>query len=75
MIEALHALAAARRAVGNEAGQSTGLGLDALIGVILIALSLGLMIGLTLWSRRSINRTARDGYPSARTVVRTRRRG
>ncbi len=74
MIEALHALAAARRAVGNEA-QSTGLGLDALIGIILVALSLGLMIGLTLWSRRSINRTARDGYPSARTVVRTRRRG
>ena len=48
---------------------------DVLIGLIVIAGALGLIVLLVLWSRRSINRIASNGFGSAREIARDRRRG
>ncbi|MFW6133299.1 MAG: hypothetical protein ACOC8F_05325 [Planctomycetota bacterium] len=50
------------------------LGADAVVGAVLIVTTLVVMAGLVLWSRGAIERMGRQGYPSARPVVRTDRR-
>jgi len=48
---------------------------DALIGFIVIVASLGLIVGLVIWSRRAIERIARKGgISSAREIMRDMRR-
>jgi len=41
---------------------------DIIIGSVIIALALGAITGLTLWSRRTIDRIARSGFRSAREI-------
>ena len=43
--------------------------LDIVFGCIAVALSLGLIVGLVLWSRRSIDRIARSGPSTAREIL------
>ncbi len=47
--------------------------LDAVFGCIAVALSLGLIVGLVLWSCRSIDRIARKGLGSAREILKDKR--
>jgi hypothetical protein len=42
--------------------------LDTLIGCLLVAGALGVLTGLVLWSRRSIERIARTGFGSVREI-------
>jgi uncharacterized membrane protein (DUF4010 family) len=48
---------------------------DAVIGIIVIAAALGLLTGLVLWSRRRIQRIARNGFGSARAIEKELRGG
>jgi len=48
---------------------------DAILGCVVIAVAIGLMIGLVWWSRRTINWIARNGYGSARQILRDLRSG
>ncbi len=48
---------------------------DTIIGLVVIAAALGAILILMLWSRRSINHIASNGYGTARKIVRERRRG
>ena len=49
--------------------------IDTTIGLIVIAVSLIVIILLTLWSRRTIDRIADNGFGSARQIEKDRRRG
>ena len=49
--------------------------LNTIIGVILVVASLGLIVGLVLWSRRAINRISRGGPRSARSIIREFQQG
>ena len=40
------------------------------IGCIVVAAALTVVIALTLWARRTINRIAEDGYRTARETLR-----
>ena len=42
---------------------------DALLGLVVLAASLGLLAVLVLWSRARIERIARRGYRSARQIL------
>ena len=44
---------------------------DTIIGVIVLAVALAMLVGLTLWSRRRINAISQQGYRSARHILRT----
>lgn len=44
---------------------------NTIIGVIVLAAALGMLVGLTLWSRRRINAISQQGYRSARHILRT----
>ena len=48
---------------------------DIIIGCVLVILSLGAIIALVMWSRRSINRIACEQHQSARDIVRERNNG
>ena len=43
---------------------------DTIIGLVLMVGALALLTGLVLWSRRRIDRIARNGYGSARAIER-----
>jgi len=42
--------------------------IDAIIGIVAVLAALGLLTYLVLWSRRRINRIARNGFGSARAL-------
>ncbi len=44
---------------------------DTIIGVIVLAVALSMLVGLTVWSRRRINAISQQGYRSARHILRT----
>lgn len=44
---------------------------DTIIGVIVLAVALSTLVGLTVWSRRRINTISQQGYRSARHILRT----
>lgn len=44
--------------------------LDTIIGVCLVVFAVGLLIGLVLWSRRTINHIDQTGPRSARKILR-----
>ena len=48
--------------------------MDMLFGCIAIAVSLMLIVALVFWSRRTIDRIARNGYSSARKIMRNLRK-
>ena len=48
---------------------------DAILGCIILAISLIVMIALVFWSRGTINRIARNGGGSARKILRDLRSG
>ena len=48
---------------------------DILLGILVVAASLGCLTCLVLWSRRRINRIARGRFGSARTLERELGRG
>ncbi|MBS3733409.1 MAG: hypothetical protein KGY99_00585 [Phycisphaerae bacterium] len=75
MVEALWAATAASAApLGGATSRPAVLGVDAVVGGLVVAAALIVMGALVLWSRRAIERAAASGFPSARTVVRTHRR-
>ncbi len=43
---------------------------DAVIGIVLLAGSVAVLLGLVWWSRRRIDRIYRQGYGTARTIER-----
>ena len=43
---------------------------DAIFGCVVVALALGLLVTLALWSCRMIDRIARRGYSSVRRILR-----
>ncbi|MBN1765206.1 MAG: hypothetical protein JW860_08120 [Sedimentisphaerales bacterium] len=47
---------------------------EIIIGCVIIALALGGIIALNLWSRRTINRIAQNGYRTARQTLREMQR-
>jgi len=47
--------------------------LDAVIGIAVLALALGVLVALTFWSRRTIERIARRRLGSLRDFLRERR--
>ena len=49
--------------------------IDLTIGLVLTAVSLGLLVSLVLWSRRTIERIARGQSRSAREITKDLRRG
>ena len=48
---------------------------DVIVGIIVIAAAAALLTGLVLWSRRRIERIARNGYRSARAIEKELRGG
>ena len=42
--------------------------LDTLIGCLLVAGALGVLTGLVMWSRRSIERIAQNGFGTVREI-------
>ena len=46
--------------------------MDIIIGCVVVACALGVIVGLTLWSRRTINWIARNGVHSAREIMKQR---
>lgn len=42
---------------------------DTVIGIAIIVVSLGLVTALVIWSCKSINRIASDGFRSAREII------
>jgi tetrahydromethanopterin S-methyltransferase subunit E len=48
---------------------------DVIIGIVVIAAALAFLAFLVLWSRRRIERIARNGFGSARSIERELRRG
>jgi hypothetical protein len=48
---------------------------DAILGCIIVAISVIVMIALVFWSRRTINRIARNGGGSVREILRDLRSG
>lgn len=48
---------------------------DAVVGCVVIVVSLAVLVYLVLWSRRTINRISRSNSRSAREIGRDLRRG
>ncbi len=42
---------------------------DTLIGVIILVAALGVLLGFVFWSRRRIGRISREGFASARRIL------
>jgi len=43
--------------------------MNVLIGCVVTACALALIVGLVLWSRRTINRIAKNGFRTARQTL------
>lgn len=48
---------------------------EAMVGCVIVLVSLGLLVGLTVWSHRAINRIAERDLKSVRDIVKDLRNG
>jgi hypothetical protein len=51
-----------------------GMDFDTVLGIFVVLVSLAAMLGLVLWSRRTINRIARNALSTAREIMQEFRR-